>query len=117
MPAPSTSMAAPSARPCARAPASSDGGSPARRPPPEVAGLASNLPGNGPMDPYDASFSLLHATPRPSANARSLEAEWPSLADLKLGYIERAIAHTRGNKTHAAVLLGIDRRTLNRILA
>jgi DNA-binding protein Fis len=32
-------------------------------------------------------------------------------------YIYRALEHTNNNKTHAAELLGIDRRTLNRILA
>jgi Fis family transcriptional regulator, factor for inversion stimulation protein len=45
------------------------------------------------------------------------EAEWPTLDVLRLRYIYRAIEHERGNKTKAAALLGIDRRTLNRILA
>jgi len=43
--------------------------------------------------------------------------EWPSLEALRLQYIHRAIEHAGGNKTHAAELLGIDRRTLNRTLA
>ncbi len=51
----------------------------------------------------------------PSLNA--LEADWPTLSVLSRRYIERALQHTRGNKTRAADLLGIDRRTLNRILA
>jgi DNA-binding NtrC family response regulator len=46
----------------------------------------------------------------------SLEADWPTLAVLSRRYIDRALQHTRGNKTRAADLLGIDRRTLNRIL-
>jgi DNA-binding NtrC family response regulator len=47
----------------------------------------------------------------------SLEADWPTLAVLSRRYIDRALDRTHGNKTRAADLLGIDRRTLNRILA
>lgn len=47
----------------------------------------------------------------------ALDADWPTLAVLSRRYIDRALEHTRGNKTRAADLLGIDRRTLNRILA
>lgn len=46
-----------------------------------------------------------------------LDADWPSLAVLSRRYIDQALKHTGGNKTRAADLLGIDRRTLNRILA
>src|SRR5262245_10007079 len=49
--------------------------------------------------------------------ARALDGDWPSPAVLSRRYIDRALEHTRGNKTRAADLLGIDRRTLNRILA
>src|SRR3954449_1019818 len=47
----------------------------------------------------------------------SLDGDWPTLAILSRRYIDRALDHTKGNKTRAADLLGIDRRTLNRILA
>lgn len=43
--------------------------------------------------------------------------DWPCLDVLRLRYIARVLEHTGGNKTHAAMCLGIDRRTLNRILA
>lgn len=43
--------------------------------------------------------------------------DWPTLDVLRLRYIHRAIEHMNNNKTRAAELLGIDRRTLNRILA
>jgi ActR/RegA family two-component response regulator len=43
--------------------------------------------------------------------------DWPTLDVLRLRYIHRAISHMNNNKTRAAELLGIDRRTLNRILA
>jgi DNA-binding NtrC family response regulator len=47
----------------------------------------------------------------------SLIADWPTLAALSRRYIDRALQRTRGNKTRAADMLGIDRRTLNRILS
>jgi DNA-binding NtrC family response regulator len=53
----------------------------------------------------------------PAAPAAPLESDWPTLAVLSRRYIDVALQHTRGNKTRAADLLGIDRRTLNRILA
>jgi DNA-binding protein Fis len=42
---------------------------------------------------------------------------WVTLDALRLDYLHRVIDHTRGNKTRAAKVLGIDRRTVNRILA
>jgi ActR/RegA family two-component response regulator len=58
--------------------------------------------------------------PRPQQHDAQLNdpaEDWPTLDVLRLRYIHRAIAHTGNNKTRAAELLGIDRRTLNRILA
>ncbi len=56
--------------------------------------------------------------PHSEAHAVADPAEdWPTLDVLRLRYIHRAIEHTNNNKTRAAELLGIDRRTLNRILA
>lgn len=57
--------------------------------------------------------------PGPHANPPGvpLESDWPTLAVLSRRYIDRALEHTGGNKTRASALLGIDRRTLNRILA
>jgi ActR/RegA family two-component response regulator len=56
--------------------------------------------------------------PNSDAHAGADPAEdWPTLDVLRLRYIHRAIEHTNNNKTRAAELLGIDRRTLNRILA
>jgi DNA-binding NtrC family response regulator len=46
-----------------------------------------------------------------------VDGDWPTLAVLSRRYIDRALEHTRNNKTRAAEVLGIDRRTLNRILA
>jgi ActR/RegA family two-component response regulator len=40
----------------------------------------------------------------------------PALAVVQRRYIDRVMARTGHNKTHAARILGIDRRTLNRII-
>jgi DNA-binding NtrC family response regulator len=55
--------------------------------------------------------------PRPLASLSELDADWPTLSLLSRRYINRALGHTQGNKTRAADMLGIDRRTLNRIMA
>jgi len=64
-------------------------------------------PGSGPVSMGDAPPPLAAAT---------LEADWPTLSTLSRRYIGRALEHTHGNKTRAADMLGIDRRTLNRIM-
>lgn len=43
--------------------------------------------------------------------------DWPTLAVLERRYIDLVLARTNGNKTRAAKVLGIDRRTLNRMFA
>jgi two-component system response regulator AtoC len=47
----------------------------------------------------------------------SLAEDWPTLAVIERRYIDRVLSRTGGNKTHAAEVLGIDRRTLNRMFA
>ena len=47
----------------------------------------------------------------------SIVADWPSLDELSLRYLRIVLAHTNGNKTAAAKILCINRRTLTRILA
>lgn len=52
------------------------------------------------------------------ANQLSLMAladDWPTLAVLDRRYIGLVLDKTGGNKTRAAEVLGIDRRTINRI--
>jgi two-component system response regulator AtoC len=45
----------------------------------------------------------------------SLCDDWPTLEELQHRYIERVLEHTGQNKTTAAGILGIDRRTLQRL--
>jgi hypothetical protein len=47
----------------------------------------------------------------------TLTDDWPTLEVLSLRYIASVLDRSAGNKTRAADKLGIDRRTLNRILA
>jgi len=51
------------------------------------------------------------------ANVVALAEDWPTLAVLDRRYIDLVLDKTGGNKTRAAEVLGIDRRTLNRIFA
>jgi len=46
-----------------------------------------------------------------------LDADWPPLSTVERRYIDRVLQHTGGNKTRAAEVLGIDRRTLSRLFA
>jgi DNA-binding NtrC family response regulator len=47
----------------------------------------------------------------------AIDGDWPPLAELERRYIERVLARADGNKTVAAAILGIDRRTLQRLFA
>src|SRR5262249_38764193 len=47
----------------------------------------------------------------------SLAEDWPTIAVPERRYIDRVLSRTGGNKTRAAEILGIDRRTLNRMFA
>ncbi|MDP9001050.1 MAG: sigma-54 dependent transcriptional regulator, partial [Myxococcota bacterium] len=51
------------------------------------------------------------------AGMGSLADDWPTLAVVERRYIDRVLSRTGGNKTRAAEVLGIDRRTLNRMFA
>jgi len=42
--------------------------------------------------------------------------EWPSLAEVEGRYVARVLEHTCGNKQAAARLLGVDRKTVERIV-
>ena len=46
-----------------------------------------------------------------------LTEDWPDLDVLRLRYIAQVLEKNAGNKTRAADMLGIDRRTLNRMFA
>jgi DNA-binding NtrC family response regulator len=60
----------------------------------------------------------LEITPeKVTAGSSGLADDWPTLAVLDRRYIDRVLARTGGNKTRAAEVLGIDRRTLNRLFA
>jgi DNA-binding NtrC family response regulator len=66
--------------------------------------------------PQPAASETRRIQPDPLPSLESLESDWPSLSALSRRYIDRALKHTQGNKTRAADMLGIDRRTLNRIM-
>jgi DNA-binding NtrC family response regulator len=45
----------------------------------------------------------------------AIHSDWPTLEELQRRYIERVLQHTGQNKTSAASILGIDRRTIQRL--
>jgi DNA-binding NtrC family response regulator len=47
----------------------------------------------------------------------SIDHDWPTLEALQRRYIERVLLRSEGNKTAAANILGVDRRTLQRLFA
>ncbi|HME91978.1 MAG TPA: sigma 54-interacting transcriptional regulator, partial [Myxococcaceae bacterium] len=46
--------------------------------------------------------------------AQPIDQDWPTLGELQRRYIARVLERTAGNKTAAASILGVDRRTLQR---
>lgn len=67
--------------------------------------------------PHHSTAETEPASASASEPAARLDADLPSLAVLQRRYIDRVLERTGRNKTRAARLLGIDRRTLNRMLA
>jgi two-component system response regulator AtoC len=55
--------------------------------------------------------------PPESAVSLSIESGWPTLEEVQKRYITRVLEHTGHNKTSAAAILGIDRRTIQRLAA
>ncbi len=60
-----------------------------------------------------AAFSL---PPQAAAGPDPLLADRPTLDELNRRYAERILKEQAGNKTRAAEVLGIDRKTLSRLL-
>ncbi len=54
---------------------------------------------------------------RSDGSGAGLDTDGPALAVVERRYIDRVLQHTGGNKTRAAEVLGIDRRTLSRLFA
>jgi DNA-binding NtrC family response regulator len=67
--------------------------------------------------PPDVTQAWQAREEHPAGSMGSLADDWPTLADLERRYIDRVLSRTGGNKTRAAEVLGIDRRTLNRMFA
>ncbi|MBO0727480.1 MAG: sigma-54-dependent Fis family transcriptional regulator [Blastocatellia bacterium] len=56
-------------------------------------------------------------TPSIDAPLRSLASDWPSLNELQRRYLALALEKNHGNRQHTADLLGITRRTIQRLIA
>jgi DNA-binding NtrC family response regulator len=64
--------------------------------------------------------ALVQKNGRPSTNgaqrAETLDERWPTLDEHQWAYINRVLARTHGNKSEAAAMLGLHRRSLQRLL-
>ncbi len=56
-------------------------------------------------------------TAAPAEALRQLAADWPTMEELQRRYLVAALTHTAGNRQHAATLLGLNRRTVQRLIA
>jgi DNA-binding NtrC family response regulator len=52
-----------------------------------------------------------------AAGAEAIDRGWPTLDELEQRYVDRVLERCGGNRTDAANILGVDRRTLQRLLA
>jgi len=57
-----------------------------------------------------------HAKVEAGSLAPREKEEWPSLADVEGRHVARVLAHTGGNKQAASRVLGVDRKTLDRMI-
>jgi DNA-binding NtrC family response regulator len=58
-----------------------------------------------------------HMNGEPAPSRATIDEDWPTLEELERRYIDRVLERTGGNKTSAAAVLGVDRRTLQRLFA
>ena len=63
----------------------------------------------------------MHSSASPPVNEtedslRTLAADWPTLSELERRYLQLALEKVSGNRQHAADLLGIARRTIQRLI-
>jgi DNA-binding NtrC family response regulator len=63
----------------------------------------------------DLPEKLQGIEPRKRRNFDELFEDLPSLDELEKRYLQHILAETNGNRTHAAEILGVDRRTLYRM--
>jgi DNA-binding NtrC family response regulator len=68
------------------------------------------------LPPHIAEINQKHA-PSTDAPLRSLANDWPSLNELQRRYLALALEKNHGNRQHTADLLGITRRTIQRLIA
>jgi DNA-binding NtrC family response regulator len=65
--------------------------------------------------PEDLPPEIARGTATPDNAA--IDSDWPTLKALEDRYVQKVLDHVQENRTHAANVLGIDRRTLQRLLA
>lgn len=56
-------------------------------------------------------------SPEPADALQKLTTDWPTMEELQRRYLVAALRHTNGNRQHTATLLGLNRRTVQRLIA
>ena len=84
---------------------------------PSPAGEETPAPGSGPrVTPVPSSTPAPRTTPAPAAATTAREGALPTLAEMDRRYAWEVLRGVGGNKTRAAEILGIDRKTLYRLI-
>ncbi|MGH9768462.1 MAG: sigma-54-dependent transcriptional regulator [Blastocatellia bacterium] len=82
---------------------------------------ATALAANGPITldclPPHIAETMRKQAPSTDEPLRNLASDWPSLDELQRRYLSLALGKTQGNRQRTADLLGITRRTIQRLIA
>jgi DNA-binding NtrC family response regulator len=65
---------------------------------------------------YRAEADHMNIPGANSAGEATEKEDWPLLSEVEGRYVARVLTHTRGNKQAAARVLGVDRKTLDRMI-
>jgi DNA-binding NtrC family response regulator len=69
------------------------------------------------LDSLPPRIAEASGRPLPAGEVPSLIADWPTMDELQRRYLVLALAHNEGNRSRTAEALGLDRRTVQRMLA
>jgi DNA-binding NtrC family response regulator len=69
------------------------------------------------LDCLPPNISAVHNVSAPDQDASALVADRPTMAKLERRYLELVLTEVNGNRRRAAKILGVNRRTIQRLIA